>query len=100
MTPLDARPTRGDEVRDRAWVAELNGLLDLTGWPGGMRVIVRRELSHPGAQLRFDDVDSMQITAFATNTPARRHRHPAARITPEQRLRRHHRPSGPMKDRG
>ena len=33
-----------------------------------MRVIVRRERPHPGAQLRFDDVDGMRVTAFATNT--------------------------------
>lgn len=57
-----------DAVRDGAWVAELTGLLDLTGWPGGMRVIVRKERPHPGAQLRFGDVAGMRITAFATNT--------------------------------
>jgi hypothetical protein len=57
-----------DAVRDGAWVAELTGLLDLTGWPAGMRVIVRKERPHPGAQLRFEDVDGMRITAFATNT--------------------------------
>jgi hypothetical protein len=34
----------------------------------GMRVIVRKERVHPGAQLRFQDVDGMRITAFATNT--------------------------------
>ena len=33
-----------------------------------MRVIVRKERPHPGAQLRFDDVDGIRITAFATNT--------------------------------
>ena len=43
-------------------------LLDLTGWPDGMRVIMRRERPHPGAQLRFDDVDGYRLTAFATNT--------------------------------
>ncbi len=59
-----------DEVRDGAWVAELTDLLDLSGWPAGMRVIVRKERPHPGAQLRFEDVDGMRITAFATNTKA------------------------------
>jgi len=58
-----------DDVRDGAWVAELTHLMDLTGWPPGMRVIVRKERPHPGAQLRFDDVEGMRITAFATNTP-------------------------------
>jgi len=55
-------------VRDGAWVAELTGLLDLTGWPKGMRVIVRKERPHPGAQLRFSDADGLRVTAFATNT--------------------------------
>ena len=54
-------------VRDGAWVAELTGLLDLTGWPKGMRVIVRKERPHPGAQLRFTDADGLRVTAFATN---------------------------------
>ena len=58
-----------DEIRDGAWVAELTGLLDLTGWPPGMRVIVRKERPHPGAQLRLTDIDGLRITAFATNTP-------------------------------
>ncbi len=57
------------EVREGADVAELTGLLDLDeDWPEGMRVIVRRERPHPGAQLRFDDVDGYRLTAFATNT--------------------------------
>jgi hypothetical protein len=58
----------GDEIRDGAWVAELTGLLDLTGWPQGMRVIARKERPHPGAQLRITDVDGLRVTAFATNT--------------------------------
>ena len=58
-----------DGVRDGAFVAELTGLLDLTGWPAGMRVIVRKERPHPGAQLRITDHEGMRITAFATNTP-------------------------------
>ena len=35
------------EVREGAMVAELTGLLDLTGWPPGMRVIVRKERPAP-----------------------------------------------------
>jgi hypothetical protein len=31
------------EVRDGAWVAEITGMLNLDGWPAGMRVIVRKE---------------------------------------------------------
>ena len=33
-----------------------------------MRVIVRKERPHPGAQLRITDIDGNRITAFATNT--------------------------------
>jgi DDE family transposase len=57
-----------DQIREGAWVAELTGLLDLSGWPPGMRVIARKERPHPGAQLRITDVDGLRVTAFATNT--------------------------------
>ena len=57
-----------DAIRDGAWVAELTELLDLSGWPEGMRVIARKERPHPGAQLRITDADGMRVTAFATNT--------------------------------
>ena len=33
-----------------------------------MRVIVRKERPHPGAQLRFTDIDGHRFTAFATST--------------------------------
>jgi len=56
------------QPRPGAWVAELSGLLDLSGWPPGMRIIVRKERPHPGAQLRITDVDGHRYTAFATNT--------------------------------
>jgi hypothetical protein len=56
------------KVRHGAWVAEVTGLLNLTNWPKGMRVIVRKERPHPGAQLRITDVDGHRVTAFATNT--------------------------------
>jgi hypothetical protein len=56
------------EPRDGAAVVELTGLLDLARWPAGMRVIVRRERPHPGAQLRLTDRDGNRLTAFATNT--------------------------------
>ncbi len=56
-------------VRDGAEVAELTGLLALAGWPAGMRVIVRRERPHPGAQLSlFEERDGWRYTAFVTNT--------------------------------
>ena len=59
------------KVRDGAWVADVTGLLNpatMATWPNGMRVIVRKERPHPGAQLRITDVDGHRITAFATNT--------------------------------
>jgi hypothetical protein len=31
------------QVRDGAWVADITGMLDLSSWPAGMRVIVRKE---------------------------------------------------------
>jgi hypothetical protein len=46
----------------------LTGLFDLAGWPAGMRLIVRKERPHPGAQLRITDLDGHRITAFVTNT--------------------------------
>jgi hypothetical protein len=33
-----------------------------------MRLIVRKERPHPGAQLRFTDVDGHRFTCFVTNT--------------------------------
>jgi hypothetical protein len=56
------------QIRDGAWVADVTGLLNLSSWPKGMRVIVRKERPHPGAQLRLTDIDGHRITAFATNT--------------------------------
>jgi hypothetical protein len=60
------------DLRDGAEVAELTGLLgDLTtaGWPAGIRVIVRRERPHPGAQLSlFDHEHGLRYQAFATDT--------------------------------
>lgn len=64
LPALDAN----DKERDGAWVAELTGLLDLSRWPKGMRVIARKERPHPGAQLRITDIDGMRVTAFATST--------------------------------
>ncbi|MFJ7497811.1 IS1380 family transposase [Streptomyces sp. NPDC097727] len=54
-------------IRDGAWVAELADDV-LKGRPKGMRLIVRKERPHPGAQLRITDADGMRITCFATNT--------------------------------
>lgn len=53
--------------RDGAWVADITGMLDLSSWPAGMRVIVRKEVPHVGAQLRITDIDGHRYTAIATN---------------------------------
>ncbi len=55
-------------LRDGAWVAEATGLVSLSSWPPGTRLILRRERPHPGAQLRFTDADGMRVTAFITDT--------------------------------
>ena len=56
------------ELRPGAWVAEVTDLFDLSSWPAGMRLIVRKERPHPGAQLRITDLDGHRITALVTNT--------------------------------
>jgi hypothetical protein len=72
------------EIPDSAWVsaldqdaterangqvAEITTALDLTGWPEGSRVIVRRERAHPGAQLTFTDHDGHRFQAILTDQP-------------------------------
>jgi Transposase DDE domain group 1 len=65
---------------DEAAVVELTGLLRgqpaalggdrLKTWPAGIRLIVRRERPHPGAQLSlFEEADGYRYQPFATNTP-------------------------------
>ncbi|WP_281711024.1 transposase [Dermacoccus nishinomiyaensis] len=60
------------DLRPGAEIAELTGLLPprmLAKWPDGMRVIVRRERPHPGAQLSmFEELDGWRYQAFVTNT--------------------------------
>jgi hypothetical protein len=75
------------EPRDGAWVAEATGLLDLTAWPPGTRLILRKERPHPGAQLRITDADGLRVTGFLTNTG---HGGPARQLADlELRHRRH-----------
>lgn len=59
----DGQPREGGDV------VELTKMLDLKKWPDGMRVIVRRERPHPGAQLSlFEEADGWRYQAVATNT--------------------------------
>jgi hypothetical protein len=53
--------------RSNGEVCEITHLLDLTGWPAGSRVIVRRERAHPGAQLSFTDHDGHRFQAILTD---------------------------------
>ena len=57
----DGRPRKG------AAIAEITDLLDLSSWPAGSRLLVRREPLHPGAQQTFDDIDGYRFTAFLTD---------------------------------
>ena len=57
------------DLREGAWVFEITDMIDLSAWPAGSRVILRKERPHPGAQLRFTDLDGHRITGFLTNTP-------------------------------
>jgi hypothetical protein len=56
-------------IREGAWVAEATELVDLSAWPPGTRLILRKERPHPGAQLRFTDSDGHRVTGFFTDTP-------------------------------
>lgn len=58
-------------IRDGAWVTEATANIDLSAWPDGARLILRKERPHPGAQLTFTDSDGMRITAFLTDTGPR-----------------------------
>jgi hypothetical protein len=53
--------------RPGAGVAEITDLVDLSAWPTGARLVVRREPLHPGAQQTFDHIDGYRFTAFLTD---------------------------------
>lgn len=56
-------------LREGAHVAEITPLVDISGWPEGSRLLVRREPLHPGAQQTFHDIDGFRFTAFLTDQP-------------------------------
>jgi hypothetical protein len=49
-------------------VAEITGLLDLSLWPQGSRVLVRREEPHPGASYNLFDPRGLRHQALITNS--------------------------------
>lgn len=57
------------QERDGAQIAEITHIdrLDLTPWPEGSRVIIRRERPHPGAQLKFTDHEGHRFQATLTD---------------------------------
>jgi hypothetical protein len=71
------------QIPDDAWVSALDGDgsqrkngqvaeitssgVDLSSWPSGSRLIVRRERPHPGAQLSFTDHDGHRFQAILTD---------------------------------
>lgn len=54
-------------ARENGQVAEISAALDLSAWPTGSRLIVRRERPHPGAQLSFSDHDGHRFQAILTD---------------------------------
>jgi hypothetical protein len=78
-------------ARDNGHVAELTDRLELSGWPTGSRVLVRRERPHPGAQLSFTDADGHRFQAILTDQPdddiARLERRHRERARVEDRIR-------------
>lgn len=62
-------------VRERAFVIEVTGLLgDLSAWPKGHRVFVRREPLHPRYAKdasTYETEHGVRLTAFASNTTGR-----------------------------
>jgi hypothetical protein len=61
------------KAREGAQVAELTEEIDLSTWPEGTRLIVRRERPHPGAQFQVFDADGYRHTAFITDQDDERH---------------------------
>jgi hypothetical protein len=59
----------GSQIRETGEVAEITDLVGLSPWPTGSRMLVRREQPHPGAQLRFTDVDGYRYQVFVTDLP-------------------------------
>jgi hypothetical protein len=53
--------------RENGEVAEITDSVDLSSWPAGSRLIVRRERPHPGAQLSFTDHDGYRFQAILTD---------------------------------
>jgi hypothetical protein len=53
--------------RENGEVVEITDRVNLSSWPQGCRLIVRRERPHPGAQLSFTDHDGHRFQAILTD---------------------------------
>jgi Transposase DDE domain group 1 len=60
---------QGGTERENGEVAEITDRVELSSWPEGTRLIVRRERPHPGAQLSFTDHDGYRFQAILTDQP-------------------------------
>jgi len=70
QTPEDAWTAaldQDDSERPNGQVVEITDRIDLSSWPAGSRVIVRRERPHPGAQFSFTDHDGYRFQAILTD---------------------------------
>jgi hypothetical protein len=56
-------------TRKNGEVCEITDMVDLSSWPEGTRLIIRRERPHPGAQLSFTDHDGYRFQAILTDQP-------------------------------
>jgi hypothetical protein len=65
------RLRRARQARERATAGKPPTTSKTAPWPDGMRIIVRRERPHPGAQLdAFEERDGWRYQTFTTNTTA------------------------------
>ena len=60
----------GTDEGEQGQVAEITDRVDLSAWPDGTRMIIRREQPHPGAQLTFTDTDGYRYQVFITDHPS------------------------------
>ena len=58
-------------ARENGEVAEITDMVDLSAWPEGCRLIVRRERPHPGAQVSFTDHDGYRSKRSSPTSPTR-----------------------------
>ena len=73
--------------RENGEVCEITDRVDLSAWPEGTRLIVRRERPHPGAQLSFTDRDGYRFKRSSPTSPRTTSRSSSAAIasTPTSR---------------